>query len=178
MVPTAQSEGAISACQAVSVSHMLVNPDMTLEQELAAIEAGLRAPKPRKAKAPTVSESAVQRAIIKALALSGIMAVHVPNAAKRSLNQAMAMKRDGLVKGFPDLILYGHDGRHALFEVKAPGWKEPAQPKPGGRVTQAHHDWAYRLRLYANLRERGFEVEVVQSVDDAMRYLRAWGWVR
>jgi hypothetical protein len=160
------------------MSNMLINRDLTLEQELAAIEAGLRAPKRRKAKAPAVSESTVQRAIIKALALSGIMAVHVPNAAKRSINQAMTMKRDGLVKGFPDLILYGHDGRHALLEVKPPHWKEPAQPPPGRRVTEAYHEWAYRLRLYANLRERGFEVEVVQSVDDAIRYLRAWGWLR
>lgn len=153
------------------MSNMLVNPAMTLEQEMAAIEAGLRVPKRRKAKAPAVSESTVQRAIIKALHGHGLLCMHVPNAGKRGLGAAMALKRDGMTTGWPDLAVYASEARHCLFEVKPPHWKAP-------RSGEALHQWNQRLRLYDAIRSRGTPVEVVQSIDDALRHLRDWGWVR
>ena len=170
MVSASQGKGSLPACQAVSVSHMLVNPAMTLEQELAAIEAGLRAPNRRKA-GQAVSESAVQRAIIKALNAHGLLCMHVPNAGKRGLGAAMALKRDGMTTGWPDLAVYASEARHCLFEVKPPHWKAP-------RSGEALHQWNQRLRLYDAIRSRGTPVEVVQSIDDALRHLRRWGWVR
>jgi hypothetical protein len=160
------------------MSSMLINTDLTLEQEMQAIEASLPDPTVKR-KRRADPEGQVQRAIIKACALVGVMAVHVPNEAKRSLRGHQKAKRDGMVKGFPDLLIYGQGAmkRHALFEVKAPAWKAPRAPKIGQTPTEAWHEWAIRLRLYEDLRRRGFEVEVVQSVDDALRYLRGWGWV-
>lgn len=153
---------------------MLVEHSMSLEQEMAMLERASKRPAKRRGPSP---EQATQRAIIKALHLAGILAVHIPNEGKRSLNAAMQAKRDGMVKGFPDLALYGRNGRHALFEVKPPSWKAPRAPAIGAKPSDAYQEWSQRLRLYENLRGRGFEVEVVQSVDDALRFLRAWGWV-
>jgi hypothetical protein len=90
----------------------------------------------------------------------------------------MAATADGEITGWPDLGIYSLDGRHALLEVKPATWKAPLPPKIGARPSAAWVKWAGRLALYERIRSHGFEVEVVQSLDDALRYLRGWGWVR
>ncbi|HEV7457338.1 MAG TPA: VRR-NUC domain-containing protein [Roseococcus sp.] len=152
---------------------MLVKTDMLLGDEIDALG---RKGNSRKLVQP--SEAMVQRAIIQMCQFNGVMAVHVPNEAKRSMLGHVRAKMDGLRVGFPDLLLYRAGGKHALFEVKAPTWKAPQPPKPGRKPSKAYSKWADRIALYERLRGYGFEVEVVQSVDDARRYLRAWGWAR
>ena len=158
---------------------MLVKTDMPLADEIDALgPRRARQAKRRATKLPSPSEAMVQRAIIQALQFHGILAVHVPNEGNRSMLGHMRAKMDGLRRGFPDLLIYAPGGRHALLEVKAPNWKAPIAPPLGQKPSKAYAQWAERIRLYEQLRDLGFEVEVVQSVDDAKRYLRAWGWMR
>lgn len=150
---------------------MLIHRDMPLADEIDAL--GPR----RKRKTVQPSEAQVQRAIIQRLQLSGILSVHVPNEGKRSLNGHMQAKRDGMVVGFPDLLLYGPNGRHGLLEVKKPGWKEPRPPQAGSAPSEAWKKWAARLEVYHALTSRGHPVAVVTSVDEAVAAVKRWGWL-
>lgn len=119
----------------------------------------------RRAALPAPQEAAIQRAIIDACRWRGIMAVHVPNAGKRSVQAARRLKGEGMRKGFPDLALYAPGGRHMLMEVKRPRYS-PSD------VSDAQRD------VHARLGELGQTVVIVTSVDDAMGALRAAGWVQ
>lgn len=118
----------------------------------------VKAAKP--AKPPRASERAIQMAIIDALRFSGVMAVHVPNAGKRSGRAGVRLKGEGMRPGFPDLVCYGPGGAHALLEVKA----------EAGRLSPA------QVECHEDLRRRGALVLVVRSVDEARDGLRAAGW--
>lgn len=113
-------------------------------------------------------ESAIQRDVRRYLALKGIDSVAVPNGAHLAgdktarLRQMSAMKADGLMPGFPDLLLYprfvnaiGH------VEVKT----------EGGRSTPA------QATCHAWLRSLGHRVAIVRSVDDMAETLAEWGWL-
>lgn len=134
-------------------------------------------PARRKRQVAPVSEAMIQRLIIQRLQLSGILSVHVPNSGKRSDWERMQGKRDGVVAGFPDLLLYGRNGRHGLLEIKRPGWKEPRAPKAGTAPTKAWRAWASRLEVYEALTSRGHPVAVVTSVDEAVAAVKRWGWL-
>lgn len=124
------------------------------------------APRKQRARKPIVSrasEAQIQRAIIDWLRWKGITAVHIPNAGKRSARAGKRLKGEGMVPGFPDLVLYGAGGRHALLEVKRPGWK-PSDVSDN------------QLAMHAKLRAHGAVVEVVASIDDTRGVLRAAGW--
>jgi hypothetical protein len=149
---------------------MLIQRDMPLTAEIDALGS-------RKRRAVQPSEAQVQRAIIQRFQLSGILCVHVPNEGKRSLNGHMQAKRDGMVVGFPDLLLYAPGGRHGLLEVKKPGWKAPREPAPGAKPSEAWRAWAARLTVYEALTGRGHPVAVVTSVDEAVAAVKRWGWM-
>jgi len=113
-------------------------------------------------------ESALQRSIRKYLLLCGIDSVAVPNGAHLSgdaaarARQMSAMKADGLMVGFPDLLLYprriaaiGH------FEIK----------REGGTLSPS------QKTCIAWLEGRGHRVAVIRSIDDARDTLMAWGWI-
>ena len=133
--------------------------------------------KPKRRALPPLSEAMVQRAIIQRLQLSGIFSVHVPNSGKRSDWERMQGKRDGVIAGFPDLLLYAPGGRHGLLEIKKPGWKAPREPKTGTAPTSAWKAWAARLTVYEALTSRGHPVAVVTSVDEAVAAVKRWGWL-
>ena len=114
--------------------------------------------------APAASEAQIQRAIIDAMRWRGVLAVHVPNAGKRSAVAGRRLKGEGMRPGFPDLLLYAH-GVHALIEVKRPGYR-PSD------VSDAQRE------MHATLTEHGARVTVVDSVDAALAFARAAGMVR
>jgi hypothetical protein len=134
------------------------NSDLLLGREPldTAIPRGRRA---KRVKAPKASEAQIQRAIIDALRLRRVTAVHVPNAGKRSAIAGRRLKGEGMRPGFPDLACYGF-ARHALIEVKS----------DAGRLSEAQEN------MHAILRERGAVVIVARSVDEAMDGLREAGW--
>lgn len=112
-------------------------------------------------------ESAIQRQVIAYLRGRGIAAVAVPNGAqlagdgKARAMQMNAMKRDGLMVGFPDLILF----RPAIpvcgfVEVKV----------EGGKLSEAQG------KTITWLQSLGHPVAVVRSIEDIEDTLLAWGW--
>jgi hypothetical protein len=149
---------------------VLISRDMPLTAEIDALGS-------RKRKAVQPSEAMVQRAIIQRFQLSGILCVHVPNEGKRSMAGHMQAKRDGMMVGFPDLLLYAPGGRHGLLEIKKPGWKAPREPKTGTAPTSAWKAWAARLTVYEALTSRGHPVAVVTSVDEAVAAVKRWGFL-
>ena len=117
-------------------------------------------------KKPKQSERTIQRAIRQYLAAQGFISAHVPNGAslagnaKRRAMQMNNLKGDGLVVGFPDLIVMGTDARVGFMEVKAEGGKQNDNQK-------AVQSWMER---------DGHKYAVVRSVDDAKETLSEWGW--
>ncbi|ACL59927.1 VRR-NUC domain-containing protein [Methylobacterium nodulans] len=85
--------------------------------------------------------------------------VHVPNGGRRGKLEGVAFKEMGVEAGHPDLIVYGRGGRCFLIEVKA----------PGGSLS------ASQRAFLPGLRERGFPVHVVDSVEDALAAGAAFG---
>ena len=84
----------------------------------------------------------------------------VPNGGGRGKLEAVALKEEGVEPGHPDLIAYGREGRALLLEVKA----------PSGSLSLVQR------RLIPDLRERGFPVAVVRSVDEALAAMREAGF--
>lgn len=89
-----------------------------------------------------------------------IQVVAVPNAGRRTQWEAMRAKKEGLAKGFPDLIVLAPGGLVAFVEMKA----------MKGRVTEHQHEWIERLTRY------GFRAAVCRSADAAIAFLRDCGF--
>jgi len=112
-------------------------------------------------------ETRLQRDILKYLAAKGFKAVAVPNGAilkgdskERSIQMAN-LKRDGLLPGMPDLIVYGSRSRIGHIEVKCEGkYQQDTQRSVQRWMT----DWGH---LYA----------VCRSLADVDETLARWGWV-
>lgn len=111
-------------------------------------------------------ESKLQQDIVKYLRASGYVVAHVPNGFKMpgTKSQRMArgarLKREGLLAGFPDLLIYAPQGRIGHIEVKA----------PGGTQTQSQKG------VQALLEGLGQSYAICRSVDDVKGTLGDWGW--
>ena len=118
-------------------------------------------------KQPKQSERLVQRAIIKAIVKMGFRTAHVPNGAQLAggpqsrARQMNALKGDGLLVGFPDLIIFGSGGRIGFLEVKNEGGKQSAN----------------QIKVQAWMDNDGHKYTVVRSVDDVAETLGEWGWI-
>ncbi|GJE00578.1 VRR-NUC domain-containing protein [Methylobacterium isbiliense] len=97
---------------------------------------------------------------------------HVPNQGRRGLVEAGATKRMGLLTGHPDLIVYGRDGRAFHLEVKDKVQARERAVAPGERFASLSTD---QKRVVPDLRERGFHVAVVDTVEDAIAAGAAFG---
>lgn len=111
-------------------------------------------------------ETRIQRAIRQYIAARGYASIHVPNGAtlrgdKAQRERQMAsLKADGLMPGFPDLIVYGPGQRIGHIEVKTDkGRQTDTQKACEVWLTGLEHKYA-----------------VCRSVNDAARALNAWGW--
>ena len=81
-----------------------------------------------------------------------------PLPGKRSLRQAVRMKRMGLKPKWPDM-LFCHPGFVGWIELKA----DKRKPDDG------------QLQLHANLRACGHQVAVCWNIDQVIGTLRGWG---
>lgn len=108
------------------------------------------------------SEHAEQRALVARLGLSGIVAMAIPNAARRSPRTAAYLKAEGMRAGSPDLILLdlAADGAPVAVEMKRVS---------GGRVSEAQQ------AMHALMGSRGWHVVVAHGCMDALTQLRALG---
>jgi hypothetical protein len=115
-----------------------------------------------------LSEAQVQQQVRSYLAALAIDAVHVPNGsvlagdAKARAIQSNALKKAGVMNGFPDLILFDRRARRVAFlEVKSStGSLQPSQKHFAEHIAPVWQ-WPYA---------------VVRSVDDTQAALSEWGW--
>jgi CheY-like chemotaxis protein len=110
-------------------------------------------------------ESIVQRAVIKRLNALGYVAASVPNGSVLAgdrlarVRQMASMKADGLMVGFPDLIVIGK-GRVGFMEVKT----------PEGKISPAQN------MVRKILEDKGQPWACVRSQDEVVDALKQWGW--
>lgn len=111
-------------------------------------------------------ESRAQREILKHLRTKGFFPVHVPNGSKlagtpdQRARAGARLKADGMVPGFPDLLVYAPDGRMGHIEVKAEGaYQQQTQKDCQARLADMGH-------LYA----------VCRSIADVDETLAEWGF--
>lgn len=113
------------------------------------------------------SERDIQREIVKALRKLGMLVAAVPNGAHLAgdgdarMRQMSAMVADGLLPGFPDILIINRTGKLGLIEVK----------RPGGKLSAA------QVNIGKMVEQRGVPWAVVYSLDDALRALKLWGWM-
>lgn len=112
-------------------------------------------------------ERAVQKEIRKYLAVRGFVTVAVPNGSVlagdklQRVKQMAALKAEGLMPGFPDLIVFGSGGRIGFIEVKT-------DKTNLSQVQTQARDW---------LQRDGFKWALCRSQDDAKEAVKQWGWV-
>lgn len=113
-------------------------------------------------------ETRLQRDLRTYLGMQGYRTVAVPNGAtlrgtahQRAV-QMSNLKLDGLCPGFPDMIVYGPQGRIGHIEVKVECRYQSAEQK---RVQTWLTSWDH---LYA----------VCRSIADVDETLERWGWSR
>jgi hypothetical protein len=141
---------------------------MTFTPEfLDALEKPVRKPRFGKAVKGGPSERVIQRQIVAALRKLGILVHHSPNGSHLAgdrfarVKQTAALKADGMMAGFPDLLLIRRNGEAGFLEVKAPGGKLEASQEA----------------LFPKLQQRSSRVAVVTSLDEALDALRGWQWL-
>lgn len=112
-------------------------------------------------------ESEVQQDIVRFLRGAGLFPMAVPNGAKiagtakqRAMRVAF-MKKEGMVPGAPDLIVFGKQGQVGTIEVKA----------KGGTARRTQKDCQERLESL------GHRYALCRSVDDVKAALGEWGWL-
>ena len=112
-------------------------------------------------------ESRIQRGVIAYLRAVGLVPVHVPNGSKlagtpeQRARTGARLKADGLMPGFPDLLVYASDGRVGHMEIKA----------------EANYQQDTQKACAALLARLGHHYAVVRSIDDARETLEEWGWI-
>ena len=124
-------------------------------------------PKPRKCAAPIPTERQVQRAI---LAMARVCfpdvlihhspgGAHLAGSATARFKQMGALKGDGMLVGFPDLICIWKSGV-AFMEVK----------RPKRSVTSDE-----QVSMLDRITSMGWQAAIVKSVDEAHAFLKAAG---
>lgn len=107
-----------------------------------------------------MSETTEQIAVVDYCNAIGVPIVHIPNEGKRSALTGAQLKRMGLQRGFPDLLVpLVRMGYHGLF----------IEMKYGkGRLSEAQREWLSRLN------KEGYAVCVCYGADEAITKIRRY----
>jgi hypothetical protein len=109
-------------------------------------------------------ESQIQRAVCDHLRLRAkpdVLWLHVPNGGRRDVRTGAMLKREGVLAGASDLLLW-HDGNSFALELKS----------PGGRLSDA------QLEFLARFNDAGGHSACAEGTDRALACLEAWGLLR
>jgi hypothetical protein len=109
-----------------------------------------------------LTEAQEQERLLTVLRRHGVLYFAVPNGGRRGVREAVALRRQGVQSGIPDLVLPGPDTRWRCLAIELKRSK-------GGRVSEEQEAW-HRL-----LRSCGWRVLVCCGADDAIEQLRALG---
>lgn len=103
-----------------------------------------------------------QERLVRILRAAGLAVFAVPNGGKRGVVEAVSLRRQGVAKGVPDLILPGSDPRWRCLAIEMKRQK-------GGRLDPEQENW-HRV-----LRSCGWKVLVCYGCADAVGQLTALG---
>lgn len=124
-----------------------------------AIKMGLDTPTPKRKRRK--EEQGLQERLVQVLSMAlpkECFFFAVPNGGSRNLLEAVALKRQGVVAGVPDLIFLWH-GRFIGLELKS----------QNGRLSDAQRE------IHPRIIEAGGRVEVARSIGEACDRLRECG---
>jgi hypothetical protein len=121
-----------------------------------------------------MSEEALHRSIVQYLRTvlpHGFIVMHVPNGGSRHPVEAAKLKSLGVVAGWPDISIYGPqliplDGPCVYLDAPS-AWFLEVKTKTG-RTSQTQH------MMHDRLKDIGFPVAVVRSIDDVRDCIRDW----
>jgi hypothetical protein len=106
------------------------------------------------------TEEAIQRAVVKLLdqmrLLGQLEYFAVPNGGKRNLIEAARLKKQGVRRGVPDLVICLPGGRTLWWEVKT----------PKGGIRREQREWASWLT------SNGYSHRFIRSLEDADHALK------
>jgi hypothetical protein len=113
------------------------------------------------------TEETIQRHVVAALRTAGVLFFHVPNASKSTPQYRAKLAALGLSAGVPDLIILDPPPKllhkhGAALELKT----------EKGRASTEQAAWLLALR------ERGWDAQFAYGLDEAIGWLREWGYVR
>lgn len=114
-------------------------------------------------KPPT--EAQEQERLLGILRRQGVLYFAVPNGGRRGVREAVALRRQGVQPGIPDLVLPGPDARWRCLAIELKRQK-------GGRVSEEQEAW-HRLLVSC-----GWKILVCKGADDAVEQLCALGVLR
>lgn len=109
-------------------------------------------------------EHRAQAALVQWLAAKGVLAMAIPNGARRSARQAAYLRAEGMIAGAPDLILSRRTpgGSPCAIEMKR---------AKGGRLSPSQE------AMHSRLRAEGWVVLVCRGLDDAILQVSStYGW--
>lgn len=141
-----------------------VDPNLTLVPEAPGTGRVFRGPTPLFAVAwdpdligarIAAAETDEQAVFVSAARRAGRLLCSVPNGGQRDARSVVALKREGLSPGFPDLILWDHDGPKVLEFKKSNGGLGDVRPE--------------QLAWLEQLAERGVETWLVFGYKAAKR---------
>lgn len=114
-------------------------------------------------------EDNLQESIIKYIRLKypKIICYAIPNGGKRNVREAARLKRQGVVAGVPDLCI-PHSYSKGLIRFNALYLELKIA---SGKLT------ANQLLMIERLKESGNRVEVIRSLDDAIKLLNEYFWI-
>lgn len=85
-----------------------------------------------------LSESQQQIAVVEYCDARGIPCAHIPNEGKRNKYAGAQLKRQGLRKGFPDLVIPVARGKYHSLYIEMKDY--------GGKPTKEQVEWIHKLR--------------------------------
>ena len=116
---------------------------------------------------PFVSEEKIQTALVEYLTLKRIVFTSVPNESKRSTGYGGKLKRMGLQKGFPDLLIFTR-----TLQVRGAGFVGIAieLKSSRGKVRPEQKEWLDKLVI------ENWLTKVCWSLDEVIDFLESWGY--
>ena len=112
------------------------------------------------------TEDQEQAALVDWLKIHGILFAHVPNGGARDKVTGSILKRLGVSKGCPDILIFDRPPK----EPDCAGVAIELKRQKGGRVSPEQKDWL------ENLKTRGWVAAVCRGANDAVNLLEKLGF--
>jgi hypothetical protein len=111
-------------------------------------------------------ESQEMRVLAQWLDMAGVLWCHVPNGGKRHIRVAAKLKKEGVKRGCPDILIFTPPPRFPIRNGTAIELKR----SDGGVVSREQKEWL------ENLRSHGWVTTVAYGADDAIRNFEYLGY--